>query len=158
MITDRALRRFAAILLCIMTVACAGRPVAAAEPDDRAIAFVKTVTGTVTLVRDGASEPIRTGVPLREKDRIETGSDGSVGVTFRDNTRIALGPKSRIDLERFVFKPADKQYGFVLKLLRGTLEYISGLTGKLAPEAISIETPTSTIGVRGTRLLTRVEE
>ena len=156
--TDRNLNRFAAISLCLLTIVGWAATARAAGPDDATIAFVKTVSGSATLVRGGATEPIHAGTSLQEKDRIETGADGSVGVTFRDNTRIALGPKSRIDLERFVFKPADKQYGFVLKLVRGTLEYISGLTAKLAPEAMSIETPTSTIGVRGTRLLARVED
>ena len=156
--TDHNLSRVAAILLTITLTIGLGGAALADGPDDATIAFVKTVSGSATLVRGGATEPIRVGAPLREKDRLETGADGSVGVTFRDNTRIALGPKSRIDLERFVFKPADKQYGFVLKLLRGTLEYISGLTAKLAPEAMSIETPTATIGVRGTRLLARVED
>ena len=160
--TDRIQRRIVSILLCVPLIggpSLAGLASAAeAQPDVRTIAFVKTASGSATLVRDGATEALHPGTALREKDRIETGADGSVGVTFRDNTRIALGPKSRVELERFVFKPADKQYGFVLRLVRGTLEYISGLTAKLAPEAMSIETPTSTIGVRGTRFLARVEE
>jgi hypothetical protein len=42
-------------------------------------------------------------------------------------------------------------------MAQGTLQYISGLIAKLAPAAISIETPTGTIAVRGTRFLLRVE-
>jgi hypothetical protein len=131
---------------------------AAADPEDRTIAIVKTLSGSATLTRDGVASTIAAGTKLEEKDRIETGADGSVGVTFRDNTRVALGPRSRVDLEQFVFKPADKQYGFVLRLLRGTLEYISGVLAKLAPETITIKTPTATIGIRGTRFLARAEE
>ena len=149
-------RRPALCLCAILIVGLA--PVVVAQPEDQAIGLVKTLSGSATLTRNGVTQLIHPGTLLHEKDRIETGSDGSVGVTFRDNSRIALGPRSRIDLERFVVKPADKQYGFVLRLTRGTLEYISGLIAKLAPQAVSIETPTSTIGVRGTRLLTRVEE
>jgi hypothetical protein len=125
---------------------------------DQTIGLVKTLSGSATLTRNGVAEAIYMGKSLHERDRIETASDGSVGVTFRDNTRIALGPRSRVDLVRFVIKPAEQQYGFVLRLTRGTLEYISGMIGKLAPETISIETPTSTIGVRGTRFFVRVEE
>jgi hypothetical protein len=149
-------RRVALRLCAVLVIGLA--PAVAAQTEDQTIGVVKTLSGSATLTRNGVAEPIHTGTLLRKRDRIETGSDGSVGVTFRDNTRIALGPRSRVDLERFVLKPADKQYGFVLRLTRGTLEYISGIIGKLAPEAISIETPTSTIGVRGTRLLARVKE
>ena len=155
-VNHRARPRRAVLRLCsVLVIGLA--PAVAAQTEDPTIGLVKTLSGSATLTRNGVAEPIHTGTLLRARDRIETAADSSVGVTFRDNSRIALGPRSRVDLERFVLKPADKQYGFVLRLTRGTLEYISGIIGKLAPEAISIETPTSTIGVRGTRLLARVE-
>ena len=156
---DRFQKRRLALCLCVtvlFVIATGGA--ACGQASDEAIGFVKNATGAVTLTRNGVTEPLRAGTPLREMDRIETGGDGSVGMTFRDDTRIALGPRSRVDLAHFIFKPAEKRYGLVLRLARGTLEYISGVTAKLAPEAISIETPTSTIGVRGTRFLARVEE
>jgi hypothetical protein len=134
-------------------------PAARAETD--AIGHVKTLAGTATIVPiDGGEAPQRVAIamPVHEKDRIETGPDGEVGITFRDNTRITVGPSSRIDLARFVFQPAEKSYGFVLRLAFGTLQYLSGLTAKLAPDAMSIETPGSTIAVRGTRLLIRAEK
>src|SRR5271168_77598 len=65
---------------------------------------------------------------------------------------------SQIELKHFVFKPAAEQYGFILRLAYGTLEYISGLTEKLAPDAMSIETPGFTVGARGTRFLVREEK
>jgi hypothetical protein len=133
-------------------------PAAAAQTRDQTIGVVKTLSGSATLTRADVTGTLHAGAPMHEGDRIETGADGSVGVTFRDNTRIALGPRSRVVLAHFVFKPADKQYGFGLSLARGTLEYMSGLIAKLAPEAVSIETPTSTIGVRGTRFLARVAQ
>jgi len=92
-----------------------------------------------------------------ENDVLQTGDDGALGVTFRDNTRISLGANSRIELKRFVFKPAAEQYGFILRLVYGTLEYISGLIVKLAPDAMSIEMPGFTVGARGTRFLVRAE-
>jgi hypothetical protein len=150
-------RRRAALFACVVLVVGLA-PLAAAQTRDQTIGVVKTLSGSATLTRADVTGTLRAGASMREGDRIDTGADGSVGVTFRDNTRIALGPRSRVVLARFVFKPADKQYGFGLSLARGTLEYISGLIEKLAPAAVSIETPTSTIGVRGTRFLARVAE
>jgi hypothetical protein len=145
--------------LCLSAALLVGlAPTAAAQTRDQTIGVVKTLSGSATLTRADVTGTLRAGASMREGDRIETGADGSVGVTFRDNTRIALGPRSRVVLARFVFKPADKQYGFGLSLARGTLEYMSGLIAKLAPEAVSIETPTSTIGVRGTKFFARVAE
>ena len=96
-------------------------------------------------------------MPVYESDLVQTGGDGELGITFRDDTRISLGPNSRIELKHFVFKPAAEQYGFILRLAFGTLEYISGLTVKLAPDAMSIETPGFTVGARGTRFVVRTE-
>jgi hypothetical protein len=126
--------------------------------EEAPVGFVKTLSGTATLTRGATASAAVLAMPVYENDRLETGSDGELGVTFRDNTRISLGPHSRIELKNVVFKPAAEQYGFVLRLAYGTLEYISGLTEKLAPDKMSIETPGFTVGARGTRLLVRAEK
>jgi len=126
-----------------------------AEP---AIGFVKTLSGTATVNHGGIGIAAALAMPVYESDRLETGADGELGITFRDNTRISLGPNSRIELKHFVFKPVNEEYGFILRLAYGTLEYISGLTVKLAPDRMSIETPSFTVGARGTRFLVRAEK
>ena len=130
-----------------------------AHADTDTIGYVKTLAGTATVTPagDSAARPASIAMPIHEQDRVETAPNGQIGITFRDDTRIALGPNSRLDLTRFVFRPAEKEYGFVLRLAYGTLQYLSGLTAKLAPDAMAIETPGSTIAVRGTRLLIRAE-
>jgi hypothetical protein len=141
-------------LLALATQLTAGQ----AWADDDVIGFVKTLSGHATVTRDGKASPLVAAMAIHEKDRLETGGDGELGVTFRDDTRVTLGPNSRLDLTRFVFKPAEKQYGLVIRLAYGTLQYISGLMAKLAPAAILLETPSSTIAVRGTRLLIGAEK
>ena len=130
----------------------------AARADEAPVGYLKTLAGTASVTHGAVTSAAVLGMPVYEQDRLETGGDGELGVTFRDNTRISLGPDSRIELKRFVFKPAIKEYGFLLRVTYGTLEYISGLTEKLAPNAMSIETPGFTVGARGTRLLVRAEK
>ena len=141
----------------LVSVAFAYVAAVSARAEDAPIGFVKTLSGTVTLTHGDTSTPAGLGSAVYESDWLQTGTDGQVGVTFRDNTRIALGPESRIQLAHFVFKPATEQYGFLMRLAHGTLECISGLTTKLAPDAMSIETPGFTVGARGTRFLVRSE-
>jgi hypothetical protein len=129
-----------------------------ARAEEPPVGFVKTLSGTATVIHGAIATTAAVAMPVYENDRIETGGDGELGITFRDNTRIALGPNSRIELKRFVFKPAAEEYGFIMSLAYGTLEYISGLTAKLAPDAMSIETPAFTVGARGTRFLVRAEK
>jgi len=125
--------------------------------EESIVGAVKTLSGNASLQRDGSEYPLVIGMPIYQHDLVETTVNGQLGITFRDNSRIAIGPSSRVAISQFAFKPAQRQYGFVVQLLHGTMEYISGLTAKLSPNSISIETPTSTIAVRGTHLLTRAE-
>jgi hypothetical protein len=142
--------------LAVISIVCSIGMSARAE--EAPVGFVKTLSGTATLTRGGTATVAALAMPVYENDRIETGRDGELGVTFRDNTRISLGPNSRIELKHVVFKPASEEYAFILGLAYGTLEYISGLTEKLAPDTMSIETPGFTLGARGTRLLVRAEK
>jgi hypothetical protein len=129
-----------------------------ARAEEAPVGFIKTLSGAATLTHGAVATAAALAMPVYQNDRLETGRDGELGITFRDNTRISLGPNSRIELKHFVFQPAAEQYGFILGLAYGTLEYISGLTEKLAPDAMSIETPGFTVGARGTRLLIRAEK
>ena len=38
------------------------------------------------------------------------------------------------------------------------MNYVSGVIAKLQPDAVTLNTPTGTIGVRGTQFLVHVEE
>jgi hypothetical protein len=128
-----------------------------ARAEEAPIGFVKTLAGAVTVTHGATAAAAARGMPVYENDWVETGADGELGITFRDNARISLGPNSRMQLTQFTFKPAAEQYGFILRLAYGTLECIAGLTAKLAPDAMSIETPGFTVAARGTRFLVRAE-
>jgi hypothetical protein len=130
-------------------------PVVAA---DETIGSVKIATGSVMIVRDGQRTPARPGFRLHSGDTLETGPDGRIGVTLRDDSLLSLGPASRIAIEEFRFVPAEMKLGFTARLLRGTMAYVSGLINRLAPGSATFVTPVATIGVRGTRFAARVEE
>src|SRR3990172_1616023 len=77
-------------------------------------------------------------------------SAGSATVTLRDNSSISLGPGSSLVLREFLFSPSEGKLGLLVRLSKGTMAYLSGLIGKLAPEKARFETPGATIGIRGT--------
>ena len=145
-------RAWSALLIILCTMGLSARA------EEAPIGYVKTLSGTATVTHGGIATAAALAMPVYERDLLETGGNGELGVTFRDNTRISLGPDSRIELKHYVFKPASEEYGFLLRLAYGTMEYISGLTEKLAPDAMSIETLGFTVGARGTRLLVRAEK
>jgi hypothetical protein len=119
---------------------------------------VKNLNGSAVLVRSGQELPITPGQPIAEGDTIRTGGDGRLGITLKDGTRVSLGGDTELRLDQFAYVPAEGRLAIAVKLLRGVAEYISGRIARLAPGAIKIETPTSVIGIRGTRLLIEVEQ
>ena len=145
------MRRVTLFVTLFLAVSCA-----AAQAADGSIGIVKFATGDTVIERDGARSALVAGASLMRHDVVETGADGKLGITFKDNTRVSLGPNSRFAMKEFVYKPAEEEYSFVTRLARGTMFFISGVIAKLSPESVSIETPTASIGVRGTRFLVRV--
>ena len=125
---------------------------------DDIVAYIKTVQPQAAIIIEGIEEEAAPGDPVTENDVITTGPTGSVGMTFTDNTRISLGPNSEFHVSDYLFAPDRNAYSFVSRLSKGTMEYASGLVGKLAPETARVETPAGTIGIRGTRFLVSVAD
>jgi hypothetical protein len=121
------------------------------------IAVVEKVSGSAMVVRQGRTISAKIGLDIYQYDTLRTGSDGSMGVLFNDDTSLSLGPGSMLVIDEFVFAPREGKYSIALRMVRGTVAYLSGLISKLAPEAAHIETPTSSIGIRGTKFVARVE-
>ena len=133
--------------------------VASAAPvfaqSDSGAGRIKTVSGTAFIVRNGAEVPQAQG--RVRGGQSPDGPDGKIGVTLKDDTRLALGPGSEVKVERFAYAPGTASLGMVLKFVKGVTAYVSGRLAKLAPDSIRLETPSAIVGVRGTTLAIRVQ-
>jgi len=139
----------AALLFVLMA-----KPAFSQQPVD--VGRIKVVTGSAFIVRAGALVPAQAGQAVFQADGLRTGAGGRVGITLRDDTRLSLGPNSEVRLDRFAYAPAESQVGFVLRIIRGVVAYVSGRIAKLSPDSIRLETPGAIVGVRGTTLAVRV--
>jgi hypothetical protein len=120
------------------------------------IGKIKTLKGDVQIVRAGKTIKAKPGAELEQADTVKTGSDSRVGILFVDKTLFSAGPESTIELTRFKFSASKtKQNVFHSKLKRGTLSVISGRIAKKYPDAMTVRTPATILGVRGTRFLVR---
>ena len=119
---------------------------------------VKVTKGVVHVERDGARIPAVVGMPVREADKLVTGADGTVGVTFADNSLLSVGPNSTLAVDRFSFNSSTHEGQFDASLQRGTLAVVSGKMVKQSPEAMRIRTPASILGVRGTEFVVKVAD
>lgn len=143
-----------ACLAVALSVLAGGRSASAQE----VIGIVRNSAGEATITRGGENLAAAEGTKLFAGDTLSTGPDGSLGIILRDDSTLSLGPGSSFVIQKFLFSPAEKKYGLLARLTRGTMAYLSGLVGKLSPESVRFETPTASIGVRGTYFAVKAGE
>jgi len=133
-------------------------PACGAAAQAERIGQLRNVSGEAFVVRGDVREPAVVGNIVQQKDIIETGQNGAIGITFDDNSVFSTGPNSSVSLEEFKFNPSTLKGSFLAKLGKGTLSVISGDIARGSPEAMKIRTPSAILGVRGTSFLVRVDE
>jgi len=143
--------RSALIALTLPMVLAFGVAVAAAQDAGQ----IKTSKGSAQIERSGQKLPANVGQVVQQGDVVTTGADGSVGITFRDNSLVSIGPDSVLAIDRFVFDSTTHQGNFDASLKQGTLAVVSGKLAKQSPEAMKVKTPAAILGVRGTEFLVR---
>jgi len=124
--------------------------------DETVIGYVKTVQGDATVVATGHSVKAEPGTPVKASDVLKTGKASSLGITLSDNTLLSIGPDTELVVEDYLFNPAQDELKLGASLSKGSLNYVSGVIAKLKPAAVSVRTPTGTIGVRGTHFVALV--
>ena len=122
------------------------------------IGQIKNVAGQVLLSRNNVQQSARAGDLVEQADVLTTGPNGSLGITFIDNTRLSAGPNSRIELKQFRFNPTTQEGEFLTDMQHGTLAIVSGQIAKRSPDAMKVKTPTTILGVRGTTFAVKIDE
>lgn len=140
-----------AILVAGLTLLAFAHP-AAAE-----IGRIKAMVGEVSILRGSSRIAATPGFQLDQGDVVLTGKTGRVGISFLDNTRMALGPNSRITVSEFAYDRSRQTGSFVTSVERGSLGVVSGNIAKSKRDAMRVRTPTSMLGVRGTRFVVEVK-
>jgi hypothetical protein len=124
----------------------------------QSVGQVKVSSGSVFLERAGQRIAAPVGAQVQAADTIVTGADGAAGLTFIDNSRLSMGPNSTLAVNRFNFNPTTHEGNFDSTLKRGTLSVVSGKLAKRSPDAMTVSTPSTILGVRGTEFVVEAGE
>lgn len=123
---------------------------------DDAIGYVRAIQGDAYLVQDGRQAKVAMDTPVTRGSLIKTEAGASLGVTFKDNTVMSLGPVSELRLDQYVYAPRLGDFKLDATLDRGTLAYLSGAIAKQNPAGVMLRTPTGAIGVRGSHFAIKI--
>jgi hypothetical protein len=115
----------------------------------QAIGTVSRIQGEVSGTRGGTTGTLGLNASIFPNEIVSTGETARLEVTFTDNTRLTLGEKAKLTLDRYVFNPAAGS-GILKFGVAGAFRFLSGRLSKLARADVSVTTPFATLGIRGT--------
>jgi hypothetical protein len=114
-----------------------------------AIGAVTGIQGEASGTLGNATRSLSLTAPVSLNEVVSTGDMARLEITFADHTRLTLGEKAKLTLDRYVFDAAAGtrtiRFGMV-----GAFRFISGQVAKLARSDVSITTSVATLGIRGT--------
>src|SRR5271156_688877 len=126
--------------------ACLSTPAFAAQQN---IGATETAKNEVSRELAGAAAKLNPGDPVFRNEVVKTGQESTAKLVFLDSTNLAVGPISRVVLDRFVYEGSESTQTVAVKLSKGLFRFT---TGSLDKNAYSVTTPAAAIGVGGTGL------
>src|SRR5262245_13687439 len=109
--------------------------------------------GSVTKVQNPAQIGGATAVvgsPVHMNDRLRTGANGRLQVTFRDNSLLTLGENANVVVDRFAFNPQQSKGEVALSATRGAFRFAGGKIEQMQTKKVTVSTPQAALAVRGT--------
>jgi hypothetical protein len=113
--------------------------------------------GSVEIRRGSTRIASKINTEVAMNDVVAT-RNSSVGIIFRDNTRVKVNENSQLVIDEFVYDAQKSTGKLAVKVALGTVRYASGQVAKSQPQNVKISTPTAHIAVRGTDFTATVDE
>jgi hypothetical protein len=138
------MRRVSRIAICIALGLLASPALAAKTPR------IGEAVKVVNEVRAEFERDIRDlgrGDAVHQDETVEVGSNSVGEIVLDDKTKLALGPGSRLLLDKFVYNGERGRGDIVFDLVKGTFRFVTGVAAK---NSYRIRTPTAALTVRGT--------
>jgi len=131
-------------------------PVAQAAIGD-AIGKVETTKGDAFITRtDGSKLKAQVGLDIFQGDTVETEGTGTIGITFADSSTFSLAEAGQMTIDEMVYDAGTQEGGGAISVTTGVFTFVSGQIAKTAVDAMLINTPTATLGIRGTSVAAKI--
>ena len=115
--------------------------------------YVVMLKGDVAADRQGASIRLKKDDPVYQNDTVRVQGDGFVRIRFSDDSIVAVGKNAEFSVREY-FYDAEKQAGKSdVYFAQGAFEVITGTLGKIAPQSVTLQARTATMGIRGTHIV-----
>lgn len=139
----------------LAAVAFAGMVWAGVAEAGQVVGTVTDASGPLVARRlDGTIKALSVKSAIEQGDTLVTEKGTYARIKFVDNGEITLRPNTQFKIENFSYEAAKPEAdSAIFSLLKGGLRSITGLLGKRNKEKFGLNTPTATIGIRGTTFI-----
>src|SRR5580700_4642828 len=120
------------------------------------VGSVATLQGTASVTRNNATSALQLRDTVYKNDVLQTNIDGTLGITFDDETTFTLKANTQLAVDEFVYQQGGTDNAAVFNVLRGTAAFVAAEVAHTGD--MKITTPSSTLGIRGTTGLVEVPE
>ena len=124
------------------------------------VGTIVNISGPMVARRaDGSIRALSAQSAIEQGDLLVTEKDTYARIKFIDNGEITLRPNTQFKIENFSYEAAKPESDSAFfSLLKGGLRSITGLLGKRNKEKFGLNTPTATIGIRGTTFIAELQD
>jgi hypothetical protein len=140
------MRRIFVLAAVLLTAMLAARPTLAA---DTQIGSITRMQGEAFWRAGSAPALLSVGAPVFSNQKVGTGADARLELTFDDGTQLTLGEHAEMTLDTFVYDPAQGT-GKMALAVKGAFRFVSGQVSKQPNAQVAVATPVATVGIRGT--------
>jgi hypothetical protein len=95
-----------------------------------------------------ATRPLAIGQQVVHNEHIVTDAGGQVQILFLDESAMTIGPNADLTIDEFVYDPKTGTGRLAMNATRGVMRFVGGKLSK-NENAVTMQTPAATIGVRG---------
>lgn len=121
---------------------------ASADPAAARVGVTSATNGDPLGRPPGENERIlRIGLDVQANEVVTTKANDRAHLLFLDGTSLTVGPNAQVVIDRFVFDPATSKGDLAITASKGVFRLVGGKISK--SNAITVNTPSSTIGIRG---------
>ncbi len=127
-----------------------------AQQSDANVGNITELNGNGRVVRDIPYDAALS-FGIESFDNVQT-SNGRIGITFLDESQVRLTEHSELIIDEFIYDPDPSKSKMSLQFASGTARFITGKLATINKENIFIETPSATVGIRGTDFTITIDE
>jgi len=122
-----------------------------AQAEEARVGVNAAIKGNVTIQsEDQKAKEAVLREPVFLGDKVNSQKLSSLQVLLVDETVFTVGPNCDMVIDEFIYDPKKNNNLLKVKVAKGMFRFTSGKISKSDTDAVSLETPVATLGIRGT--------